>query len=706
MRSYAATLFTVTTCFASYIRAASIDSLQKVQACMDNVEVCTSMDLWNDTLQGTIPTGVGFLTNLQKLDLGDNYLTGTLPTELGLLQQLTHLGLQNNRFTGSIPTQFGLLNGLQQLYLHGNQLTSSVPTQLGRLSEMANLYMSANQLSGTLPSDLRRLYNIVELYVCNNSLLCGDVPPGLQVHGFGQCSAGAVAHTTLNAPCPSPPPSPPRIPSPPRAPFLPISPPPPPSPPFYPPIPTSPPPKSPPLVPQPPPPPPPPNVPSIPHSPPPLNVDPTAVTVRFTMSFTSQRAFEDLYLASPGSFLRRCEAGVRALLQDPTVRLLALYHQEVQQPDDPDADGRLRLSGVLVAPNPGVACDAGREARRGWCDHLLQTLRDEPWTLLPLCDPPFVGHNVTTEKLSVLQAGETTHVVQITSDDAAYDVSRGALEAGASLALTLAMLTVLMALTWRVRHVQAKPVGLDLQVARGGSVSLLIAAAGASSASQLVWAVGVVLFVLFDDPHSTSLLEQLASCLPLLWLLACVGANAYRLRRIREQAVSLDMLCLVGVHWDHHRLLYDTTQTLAAACMELLCLWPFASTKTDSDFLPVLGRARSDLHNSIRMQDVLFLIYFAVYTWWRLHHDVDNSDEELWSEMAFTFFAVGLTIVTSVFRSMFHTTMSRPEDVLMSLSPMIQNRGERDIVGEGDANLLLSSPSNSAAGGDPKYTRV
>lgn len=77
-----------------------------------------------------------------------------------------------------------------------------------------------------------------------------------------------------------------------------------------------------------------------------------------------------------------------------------------------------------------------------------------------------------------------------------------------------------------------------VQVARGGSVSLLIAAAGASSASQLVWAVGVVLFVLFDDPHSTSLLEQLASCLPLLWLLVRVHP-----RRRPKRALARVVVC-------------------------------------------------------------------------------------------------------------------------------------------------------------------
>eukprot|EP00978_Attheya_sp_CCMP212_P012753 scaffold31886_cov66-Attheya_sp.AAC.12 len=84
-------------------------------------------------LNGTIPTGLYRLTNLDLLRLerneltgifaiGDNKITGTLFSAL--------LQLSRNDLTGSIPKSWGRLSNLHYLFLDGNNLSGSVPNSL------------------------------------------------------------------------------------------------------------------------------------------------------------------------------------------------------------------------------------------------------------------------------------------------------------------------------------------------------------------------------------------------------------------------------------------------------------------------------------------------------------------------------------------------------------------------------------------------
>ncbi|KAJ0928113.1 putative non-specific serine/threonine protein kinase [Helianthus annuus] len=54
-------------------------------------------------IKGIIPTGIGNLTNLQRLTLDVNELNGSIPTTLGKLQNIEQLYLENNRLEGEIP---------------------------------------------------------------------------------------------------------------------------------------------------------------------------------------------------------------------------------------------------------------------------------------------------------------------------------------------------------------------------------------------------------------------------------------------------------------------------------------------------------------------------------------------------------------------------------------------------------------------------
>ena len=119
--------------------------------------------------------------------LYSNGLDGTIPTTIGFLTELRSLALHSNELHGGVPTELGLLTALQKLSLHGNALSGLLPTELGRLSDLRVCFLAPG-----------------------NAWRC-PVPEELPA----ACTPGLVPCTDSPAPPPSPqpPPSPPPSPS-------------------------------------------------------------------------------------------------------------------------------------------------------------------------------------------------------------------------------------------------------------------------------------------------------------------------------------------------------------------------------------------------------------------------------------------------------------------------------------------------------------
>ena len=157
---------------------------------LENTEVCTWFGvgctngrvavLWltNNNLNGTLPTQIGQLTELEELHLAGNRLTGVIPSSLGSLVQLRQVYLGENQLTGGIPTTLGALPRLEQLGLQRNQLSGGIPAALGGLTALRTLDLGANQLTGNLPAALGSLSNVTHLLLWGNRL-SGTIPPSL-----------------------------------------------------------------------------------------------------------------------------------------------------------------------------------------------------------------------------------------------------------------------------------------------------------------------------------------------------------------------------------------------------------------------------------------------------------------------------------------------------------------------------------------------
>jgi len=64
---------------------------------------------------------------------------------------ISGLKLEFNNLQGTIPTEIGDLSNLQIINLKGNNLSGNIPTEIGRLSSLQELYLEYNFLSGEMP---------------------------------------------------------------------------------------------------------------------------------------------------------------------------------------------------------------------------------------------------------------------------------------------------------------------------------------------------------------------------------------------------------------------------------------------------------------------------------------------------------------------------------------------------------------------------
>ena len=131
------------------------------------------LDLRDRGLGGSIPTGLGRLSNLTYLNLRRNDLTGPIPTELDSLTNLRVLNLHSNELSGTIP-DLSSMTHLQQLYLANNSLSGGMPGWLGDMTNVKELWLWGNELSGPIPN-LSGMTSLDRLKLQDNKLT-GGIP--------------------------------------------------------------------------------------------------------------------------------------------------------------------------------------------------------------------------------------------------------------------------------------------------------------------------------------------------------------------------------------------------------------------------------------------------------------------------------------------------------------------------------------------------
>ncbi|XP_037483213.1 receptor kinase-like protein Xa21 [Triticum dicoccoides] len=142
---------------------------------------CQNLVLLNlscNDFHGSIPPGLLSISTLSKsLDLSYNKLNGSIPSEVGSLINLDSLNISNNQLSGDIPHAVGACLHLESLRLEVNFLRGSIPESLMSLRGITEMDLSRNNLSGEIP-DFFESFDSLQLLNLSFNSLEGIVPTG------------------------------------------------------------------------------------------------------------------------------------------------------------------------------------------------------------------------------------------------------------------------------------------------------------------------------------------------------------------------------------------------------------------------------------------------------------------------------------------------------------------------------------------------
>ncbi|KAM4099895.1 hypothetical protein ACB094_05G027300 [Castanea mollissima] len=116
------------------------------------------------------------LAFVKSIDLSCNNLNGSIPTEISVLFELNFLNLSENHLMGNIPEKFGSMKQLESVDLSRNNLSGEIPPSMSNLTFLSYLDLSYNNLSGRIPSSTQLQSFDAARYI-GNPQLCGDPLP-------------------------------------------------------------------------------------------------------------------------------------------------------------------------------------------------------------------------------------------------------------------------------------------------------------------------------------------------------------------------------------------------------------------------------------------------------------------------------------------------------------------------------------------------
>uniref|UniRef100_A0A7N2LF11 non-specific serine/threonine protein kinase n=1 Tax=Quercus lobata TaxID=97700 RepID=A0A7N2LF11_QUELO len=139
-----------------------------------------SSKLDNNKISGKIPTGIGNLTNLERLYMSNNTLSVN-----SLSFSPIDIDLSGNKFTGVLLMEIGNLKDLEHFDISENMLFGEIPTSLGSCVKLEFLAMRRNFFKGVIPSSLESLRGLETLELSNNNFF-GNIPRFLEHFDFLQ----------------------------------------------------------------------------------------------------------------------------------------------------------------------------------------------------------------------------------------------------------------------------------------------------------------------------------------------------------------------------------------------------------------------------------------------------------------------------------------------------------------------------------------
>ena len=118
-------------------------------------------------------SSLGILSDLRQLALFNNNLQGKVPTELFSLEKLSYLNLAKNNLSGRISLKFGDL--MEKLVFDDNNFTGRLVLRDLRNTKISLLSLSFNRISMELDKDVGLLRGLKYLYLDANEIT-GKIP--------------------------------------------------------------------------------------------------------------------------------------------------------------------------------------------------------------------------------------------------------------------------------------------------------------------------------------------------------------------------------------------------------------------------------------------------------------------------------------------------------------------------------------------------
>ncbi|MEM7551345.1 MAG: hypothetical protein AAF363_16815, partial [Bacteroidota bacterium] len=131
-----------------------------------------SLTYFYDALEfdGSFPSWLRNLINLQRLDFYATNITGEIPVWIDELSELVDIQLSRSNIQGDLPSSIGNLNKLKNLYLADNSITGTIPSSLASIPSLSFFYASNNNLSGSVPTEFTQQGSLRRLYLSGNNL--------------------------------------------------------------------------------------------------------------------------------------------------------------------------------------------------------------------------------------------------------------------------------------------------------------------------------------------------------------------------------------------------------------------------------------------------------------------------------------------------------------------------------------------------------
>ena len=153
-----------------------------------NSQDCTSQDgtfgffLWDSCYS---------INNTTMIERPNEQLTGSIPTEIGYFTNLVILNLSSNELSGLLPNEIGYLTNLNYLYLDGNNLSGPIPPELGNMDNLNEILLNGNHFYGQIPDEICNNENLTVVLSNQNSdiitnYFCPPFPPCIETSSINE----------------------------------------------------------------------------------------------------------------------------------------------------------------------------------------------------------------------------------------------------------------------------------------------------------------------------------------------------------------------------------------------------------------------------------------------------------------------------------------------------------------------------------------